>query len=47
MILIVLFFMHINEGSWILHLAAAAGLIWLLLMMTLTLADYFSRGWVR
>lgn len=47
MILIVLFFMQINAGSRILHLAAAAGLIWFLIMMTLTLADYFSRGWVR
>jgi len=45
-LLIVLFFMHIKGSSRLLHLAAATGLIWLLLMLILTLADYRSRGWV-
>ncbi|MGI8430711.1 MAG: cytochrome C oxidase subunit IV family protein [Chthoniobacterales bacterium] len=47
MILIVLFFMHLNAGSRILHLAAAAGFVWFLFMLVLTFADYCSRGWVR
>ncbi len=46
MILIALFFMHIKGSSRLLHLAAGVGLLWLLLMLALTLSDYFSRGWV-
>lgn len=45
-ILIVLFFMHIKGSSRLLHLAALTGLLWLVLMIVLTLADYHSRGWV-
>ena len=44
MILIALFFMHIKGSSRLLHLAAMAGILWLILMFGLTLADYFSRG---
>ncbi len=46
MLLIALFFMHLKGGSRLLHLAAFGGLIWLVLMFALTLADYLSRGWV-
>ncbi len=46
MILIALFFMHLKTENRMLHLAAAAGLLWLALMFTLTLADYLSRGLV-
>ena len=45
-LLIVLFFMHIKGSSRLLHLAAFTGLLWLFLMLLLTLADYYSRGWV-
>lgn len=44
--LIALFFMHIKGSSRILHLAAVAGVIWLLIMISLTLGDYSTRGWV-
>ncbi len=44
--LVVLFFMHIKGSSRLLHLAAAAGVLWLLIMLTLTLSDYASRNWV-
>ena len=44
MILIALFFMHLKGSSRLLHLAGVAGLLWLILMLGLTLADYFSRG---
>jgi cytochrome c oxidase subunit IV len=44
--LIALFFMHIRGSSPLLHLAATAGVIWLLLQLTLTLSDYFTRGLV-
>jgi cytochrome c oxidase subunit IV len=44
--LIALFFMHIKGSSRLLHLAAAAGVIWLLIQLVLTLSDYFTRGLV-
>jgi len=45
-ILIALFFMHIKGSSRVLHLAAVAGVIWLLFLISLTLGDYLTRGWV-
>jgi cytochrome c oxidase subunit 4 len=45
-LLVALFFMHIKGSSRLLHLAATVGVIWLLIMLTLTLTDYFTRGWV-
>jgi cytochrome c oxidase subunit IV len=45
-LLVALFFMHIKGSSRLLHLAAAVGVIWLLIMLSLTLTDYFTRGWV-
>lgn len=45
-ILIALFFMHIQGSSRLLHLAAVAGVMWLLILISLTLSDYFTRGWV-
>jgi cytochrome c oxidase subunit 4 len=45
-IVIALFFMHIKGSSRILHFAAVAGVIWLCIMISLTLGDYSTRGWV-
>jgi len=45
-IVIALFFMHIKGSSCLLHLAAVAGVIWLLFLVCLTLGDYSTRGWV-
>jgi len=45
-LVVALFFMHIKGSSRLLHLAATVGIIWLLIMLTLTLSDYFTRGWV-
>jgi len=45
-ILVALFFMHIKGSSGLLRLAATVGIIWLLIMLSLTLSDYFTRGWV-
>ena len=41
---IALFFMHIKGSSRLLHLAALAGVMWLLILISLTLSDYFTRG---
>jgi cytochrome c oxidase subunit 4 len=45
-LLVALFFMHIKGSSRLLHLAIAVGIIWLFIMLSLTLTDYFTRGWV-
>ena len=45
-IVIALFFMHIKGSRSILHLAAIAGVMWLMILIALTLGDYFTRGWV-
>ncbi len=41
--LVALFFMHIKGSSRLLHLAAAAGIIWLIILLSFTLGDYFTR----
>jgi cytochrome c oxidase subunit 4 len=43
-LLVALIFMHIKRSSRFLHLAATAGVIWLLIMFGLTLGDYFTRN---
>ncbi len=43
MALVVLFFMHLRFSTRLTWLFASAGSIWLLLMMWLTLTDYFTR----
>jgi cytochrome c oxidase subunit IV len=43
-LLVALFFMHIKGSSRLLRLAATAGVIWLLILLSLTLSDYFTRG---
>lgn len=43
-LLVALIFMHIKGSSRLLHLAATAGVIWLLIMFSLTLGDYFTRN---
>jgi cytochrome c oxidase subunit IV len=45
-LLVVLFFMHIKGSSPLLRLAATVGIIWLLIMLSLTLTDFLTRGWV-
>jgi cytochrome c oxidase subunit 4 len=45
-LLVALFFMHIKGSSRLLHLAMTIGVIWLVIMFSLTLTDYFTRGWV-
>jgi cytochrome c oxidase subunit 4 len=45
-LLVALFFMHVKSSSRLLQLAATVGVIWLLIMLSLTLSDYFTRGWV-
>ena len=46
-LLVALFFMHIKGSSRLLRLAAAAGVIWLFILFSLTLTDYFTRNFLQ
>jgi cytochrome c oxidase subunit 4 len=45
-LLVVLFFMHVKQSSHVVKVFVAAGFFWLAIMLSLTLADYLTRGWV-
>lgn len=44
MLLVILFFMHLRYKTRLTWLFVAAGFIWLLIMVDLTLSDYMTRG---
>jgi cytochrome c oxidase subunit IV len=44
MLLVLLYFMHVRNSSRLTWLFVAAGLIWFLIMVDLTLSDYLTRG---
>ncbi len=44
--LVVWFFMHLRQSSSLTKLVAAAGLFWFAILITFTLSDYQSRGWL-
>ena len=43
--LVVLFFMHVRYNTPLMWVFAAAGFFFLLILLSLTLQDYFSRPW--
>jgi len=45
-LLITLYFMHVRHSARLTKLVVAAGLVWLAMMFTFSLADYWSRGWL-
>jgi cytochrome c oxidase subunit IV len=45
-LLVVLYFMHVRWGSRLTWVVAASGFFWLLILFSITMADYMSRGWV-
>jgi len=45
-LLVVLFFMHVRWSSRLTKVYVAAGFIWLIIMVGLTLSDYQTRGWI-
>ncbi len=47
MLLVILFFMHVRHSPRLTWIFVAAGFIWLLIMIDLTLSDYVTRGRVR
>jgi cytochrome c oxidase subunit 4 len=46
-ILVLLYYMHIRIESPTTRIFAAAGFLWLAIMLTLTTADYLSRPWLN
>jgi cytochrome c oxidase subunit 4 len=43
--LVILFFMHVKYSSQLTKLIIGAGLFFLLVLFSLTMTDYVSRGW--
>ena len=43
--LVVLYFMHLRYGSKLTWVFAAAGVLWLVLLIGLTMADILTRRW--
>jgi cytochrome c oxidase subunit 4 len=46
MLLVALFFMHVRYSTKLTRLVVLGGLLWLLILIGLTLADVVSRGWI-
>jgi cytochrome c oxidase subunit IV len=46
MLLVALFFMHVRHSSRLTKLVVLGGMLWLGIMLTLTMADIVSRGWL-
>ncbi|HXS96294.1 MAG TPA: cytochrome C oxidase subunit IV family protein [Candidatus Limnocylindrales bacterium] len=46
MLLVALFFMHIRHSTGLTKLVVVGGLLWLGILLTFTLADIWTRGWV-
>ena len=46
-LLVVLFFMHVRWGTRLTWVVAGAGFFWLLILFSITMADYSSRGWIQ
>jgi cytochrome c oxidase subunit 4 len=45
--LVLLFFMHLLYSPRLTWLVAFGSLLWLLIMLTLTFADYLTRSWLQ
>jgi cytochrome c oxidase subunit 4 len=45
--LVVLFFMHVKYGNRLVWVFVGASVLWLFLLISITLGDYLSRGWIR
>ncbi len=45
-IVILVCFMHVARSSQITRLVACAGFFWLVILFTLSLADYWTRAWL-
>jgi cytochrome c oxidase subunit 4 len=46
MLLVALFFMNVRHSTQLTKLVVAGGLMWLAILITLTMADLVTRGWI-
>jgi len=46
MLLVALYFMHVRHSTQLTRLVVAGGLLWLAILITLTMADIVTRGWI-
>ena len=46
-LLVILFFMHVRWSTRLTWVVAASGFFWLLILFTITMGAYMSRGWVQ
>jgi cytochrome c oxidase subunit 4 len=44
--LVVLFFMHVRWSTRLTWLVVFAGVFWLLILLTITMSDFATRGWI-
>ena len=47
MLLIILYFMHVRYSTRLTWIFVVAGFLWLLIMITLTMSDYLTRGMIK
>jgi len=45
-LLVALFFMHLRYSRRLMQLVVVAGIFWLGIMITLTMTDFLTRGWL-
>lgn len=43
--LVILYFMHVKYSHKLVGLFAVAGFFWLIIMLSMTMQDYYTRGW--
>ena len=46
-VFIILIFMHVKHNEPLVKVFAVAAFLWLAILIALSLADYFSRGWLN
>jgi hypothetical protein len=43
---VALFFMHLRHSTTLTRIVVAGGLLWLAILITLSMSDFISRGWL-
>jgi cytochrome c oxidase subunit IV len=44
--LVVLYFMHVKYSSKLTWIVVGSGVFWLIILLSITMADYLTRGWM-
>ena len=45
-LVVILYFMHVRHSKPLTQLAVGVGFLWLLILLVLLLADYYTRDWL-